>query len=148
MQRVIAIVPLTVCLALSVTKADSISLASSPIEARVVLADRAAPLQWAASPDGSGSTRILPLSFFDKTTQFSSVTIGSTVYLFFSTLGFGANYPVQRRATEPAHGRRAALEYGTSAHAARGGIEEFGRRMYRLFFETRVRERKAPRPSD
>ena len=148
MQRVMAMVPLTVCLALSVTKADSISLASAPIEARVVWAERAAAMHWLTSRDGPGAGRILPLSFFGKAAYSSTVKTDSTAYLFFSTLSFGANYPIQRRASIPADGRRAALEHGNSARAARGGIEEFGRRVYRVLFETRIQERKARRPSD
>jgi hypothetical protein len=148
MRNVIGLIPFTLCVALSVTKADSISLASAPIEARVVRAQRVATKQWLASRDGSASARILPRSFFDKATPSSTVTTGSTAYLFFCTLGFEANYPIQNRATIPAGGRHAATERGGSTHPASGGIEEFGRRMYHLFFETRIRERKQRRPSD
>ncbi len=151
MQNVIGIIPFTLCVALSVTKADSISLASAAIETRVVRAEPAAMMPSLASRDGAPCGRILPRSFFDKATfdkatYSSTVTTGSTAYLFLSTLGFGANYPMgHRQATFPADGRHAA---GGSTHAARGGIEELGRRLYRLFFETRIREGKQRPPSD
>jgi hypothetical protein len=154
MQNVIGIIPFTLCVALSITKADSISLASAPIETRVVRAEPAAMLPSPASRDGSPSVRFLPRSFFDKATfekatSSSAVTTGSTAYLFLSTLGFGANYPIgHRQATFPADGRRAAFERGSSTHAARGGIEELGRRVYRVLFETRIRVQKPRRPSD
>ena len=149
MQNVIGIIPFTLCVALSVTKADSIYLTSAPIGNRVVRAERAAMMPSLASHDGSPSVRFLPRSFLDKATYSPTVTTGSTAYLFVSTLGFGANYPLGHgHATYPADGRHAAFEHGRLTHAARGGIEDLGRRLYHLFFETRIRERKPRPPSD
>ncbi len=149
MRNVIGIISFTLCIALSLTKADSISLASDPIEAGVLTAERAAGMQWLAPRGGMPSARMLPLSFFDKGASTSIVTGSSSGYLFFSTIiSFGANYPVQRRNASPMEGRHPAGDRGGSTHYARGGIEEFGRRMYRVFFEIRIRERKHPRPSD
>ena len=158
MQRVIAVIPLTLCLALSVTKADSISLASTPVGARVLPTERTAARQWLAARDVPGFPRLLPLPFFDRAAfdkaAFDRVAFSpagptaSTAYVFLSALRFGVNYPIQRPAGIAADGRRAALPHLSDAHAARGGIEELGLRVYRVLFETRIRERKPRRPSD
>ena len=148
MRNVIGIISFTLSVALTLTKADSISFVSSPIEAGIVRADRTAGMQWLASRDGMPSGPMLPPSFFEKGTPSSIMPSNSTAYLFFSTLSFAANYPIQRRNATPADGRHPAINREGSTHYASSGIEEFGRRMYRVFFETRIRERKKPRPSD
>src|SRR5260370_34322866 len=89
-------------------KSDSISLASSEFETRVVRAEPAAMMPSLASRDGAPSGPILPRSFFDKATfdkatYSSTVTTASTAYLLLSTLAFGAHYPLApSQATFPA----------------------------------------------
>jgi len=148
MRNVIGIISFTLSVALSLSKADSISLVSGPIEPGIVRVERTAGMQWLASRGGMPSGPMLSPSFFEKRTPSSIVTSNSTAYLFFSTLSFAANYPIQRRNAAPPDGRHPANNHEGSTHYARSGIEEFGRRMYRMLFETRIRERKKPRPSD
>jgi hypothetical protein len=118
------------------------------MEAGIVGAERAAGIQWLGSPGGMPSARMLPLSFYDKGAPDFILTGNSSAYLFFSTLSFAASYPVQRRNAAKSEGRRPAVNHRGSTHYARGGVEEFAWQIYRLFFETRIRERKPLRPSD
>jgi hypothetical protein len=118
------------------------------MEAGIVGIERAAGIQWLASQGGMPSARMLQLSFYDKGAPDFTATGNSAAYLFFSTLSFAASYPVQRLNAAKAEGRRPAVNHMGSPHYARGGLEEFASRMYKLFFETRIRERKQPRPSD
>jgi hypothetical protein len=144
MRNVIGIISFTLYFALSFTKADSVTLTSDPIEDGIVSAQRAAGMQWLESRSGMPSARMLPLSFFDKGVPTFIVPGNSAAYLFSSTLSFAASYPVQRLN----EGRRLAVNHRGSTHYARGGVEDFASRMYRLFFETRIRERKRPWPSN
>jgi hypothetical protein len=144
MKNVIGVVPFTVCLALSVTKADSISLTSAPIDARVT--GGALTLQWMGSQHGSLFSTILSQSFLDKGAYPSMVTFDRSRYLFFSSQGAGANYFVgQRHAALHSEERHTAIENG--APNSRRGSKDWGQRIYHILFETRIRRWKW-RPSD